>query len=380
METYNLIELLNEAKKNSPVTNEDRVKYTKEYVDHYGKREFPSSALYSSLKSQYKNPYTWIVETKDFKIMLSNNSKTGAIVASFPIFYNDDVVIDILKQMDYCIITETYLDKIPFKSNWYEDNYYSDVNENWENYNTNSWRNSRRVDLNDTKITFREITEKDKEYITLIHENWKNKFPGKVYYNNYYKSIINENRAEAIQYKGTVTCYRNIPVIFRYYWEYANCNTVDFENGINGKNIDVSSNYMKKAISEILAIRKQEVSVELVRILAKKEKLNKDRELYKNRKEWKKVKKIDKELSEIQNEIDRLKHWKTDEINSFCKFIKNSCQNYNRYKYIEYLKNRGIEYYFEDGIGYQSNSLKTYKEEKNGYKISAYMVTILKNK
>ena len=360
---YNIKELYDSVK--NTITDTDRLDYIKRYVDYYGKELFPISMIYSNTKSDWKNKDTKIIKTEDFEALVCN--KRNGINIIFPIIYNSEVVNEIFTQSNYGVVPEIQKNLVPYKCNWYETNFYTSVNNTWENYNTNSWRNSRRVNLDDTLITFRELTKNDKEYIELIHENWKKQFQKKIYFKTYYKKIIDDQKIDDIEYKCFVTCYRNIPVIFRYYWEYKGCLIVDFENGINSKNLDNDSEYLKKAIPRILNSRKSEISIIMLKLLAKKEALNKDRELYKNRKEWKKVKKIDIEIIELNKEIDSYKNWKTIEINNFIKFIKNSCQNYNRYKFIEALYNKGIEYYYEDGIGTKSNTLRIYKEEKNDH-------------
>ena len=342
-----------------PITTKDRLKYISELIKHFDESYFPISYGYSERSD---------MENKSLGILKWDNGKSlfklwedGNITFYYPITDNIEELLE-LGNVYSSVNMEGSLLR--------EEQYFSNVKETFTKYNTNKWRQSRKVDLSDKRLTFRKIEKSDKPQLKKIYSLW-NKYLGDINNDEYYKEFLNKLTADNIDYYGYATCYRNIPIMFRFGFDLDNCHPVDFECGLQRCYNKLNSKQFYSIIEEILKYRKDEVTLETLSLVRRKTKLENDRQLYKNRREWNKVKKILSEISDIDKQLTELKdNWHTKEIEDFTNILKYSLTNYNRYKYMEMLYNKGIEFYFEDSA---TDKLIEYKSKKNGYSKQYYV-------
>lgn len=363
-------------------TNEERYKYHCELIKFYGAKAVPIRDVFD--KEWY--PRVKIYRDDEIYAQFYYDKKDNLTLLGDPIIYVKDInrrkqimtqLIEMCTNIRISDISKYLCGNAKLEKD--DGNYYCYIPKTLSKYNNKKWLKTRKVYLDDNRIRLVPYNKKEHYDICLkLHNGWKqylsNKMP--LGFERFYKRLLQEkNYMDTYNYKGLVLTYRNVPVMFRFYREIDECKgiMVDFENSISSfiDNKVWNSEYLVAVIPIILENRKIELTENLIKINKRLEELNKDRAIYRDKKDWKTVKKIVKESEELEKEKNELiTDWKIKEYNEFNKFIKNSCVNYNRKEFLEYVSKQGYLWYYEDG-GF--GTLLEYKSEKNDYVNNFYM-------
>ncbi|MGL6065947.1 MAG: hypothetical protein ACRC0R_02635 [Cetobacterium sp.] len=349
-------------------------RYIKAVVDQYGEEGVPPAVI---MRPSTEKLIDLIENEKVMYLVTDKNNVLGNVVFKEDIsdYEKSDILNYLESKHKDMLFSEALLKYYPINQ-YLDSNYYCKVNESIVKYEKNKWLKSRKVVLKG--VEFRELTESDIPAVKFIMKTWtKNKARTKyVGYKEMYKNIVEKGNWVSQDYKGCGLFYNGVLIMFRYYRESESATGkhchVDLENGLSSLSEDILDKFVLDISKDYIDNCKADVTNKAMDIKNKFTSMDAERELHKNNKNWKEVKKIDNERDTLRNSYEQLKNWKVDCITDLKKFILDSSINTNRYLFMKYLKDNNFTHYMEDFA--VDDDLREYKSKKNDYEVKYYTV------
>lgn len=244
----------------------------------------------------------------------------------------------------------------------------TDVNNIYTKLN-NKWINKHRLSsyINDDNFVLRELNAGDIENLNKMFNEFKNtkaNIKEKFYNSNFYKKCINTFYLD----DNVGLFYKDILLGYRQSCRVGNSFYIYVENCISNINTDyfneICSEYTKKSALEEVKIKVKESS-EIAEQIIK----------LKNDKKWKQARHLSESKNfygtlEKPNEINLKELYNniiTEKVHGNISFLRTRVKLLLLYKFIEYCKSKGIEYFSVDSG--TDERLTKYKESTNSYQL-----------